>query len=526
MAGVGWSLVNAPSPCLWILPNTDLARSFSKTRWQPFVQDSAALRAELPDRSQKFTNLEQHFLRATINFSGSNSPAQLSSRPVRILVADEIDKFARATEREAAALDLAEQRTKAYSSSKIFRSSSPTIVEGEIWQRYLRGDRRRFFLPCIHCRTFITLDWANVKWDQGAKLSDGTWDMARVRASARYECQHCKTAINDSQKLLMMRRGEWRATNQGALQGERSYQLSSLYSPDRKCFWGSLCVRFLQDKDSLLGLQSWINGYLAEPWENQESRQERVELISPPDAPALPESVPLMTVDVQAVSPYFWIVIRSWSKMGDSRLIAAAHADDWETIRRLQEVHGVLDHHVLIDSGHRTADVYEHCLRWGKPTNRNVGLPTSIGWIPGKGRDRAMQWIDRRTGQHSPFFYGSAAVPPNRRIHLPLLEFASDYFLDILWRLRRRMTGERWELQEFPIGTKTPGAVLVSEDEYRRQMDAKVLKPFSSPRTGRVEHRWVLRSSKWPDHILDCEIMQLPWAMAHRRLAWKRGQTE
>jgi phage terminase large subunit GpA-like protein len=169
------------------------------------------------------------------------------------MVGDEIDKFASATEREADALELAEDRLKALSTSKQFLTSTPTLVEGLIWQRFLAGDQRRFWIPCPHCRQFIQLIWKQVRWDQ-AKTDGRAWDFSKVRASGRYECQLCGGHVSDAQKVAALRHGEWRQENDGALPGVRSYHLSSLYSPDRKCTWGQLATKFLQASESLLSL--------------------------------------------------------------------------------------------------------------------------------------------------------------------------------------------------------------------------------------------------------------------------------
>lgn len=135
--------------------------------------------------------------------------------------------------------------------------------------------------------------------------------------------------VTDAQKLAALRHGEWQPENEAALPGVRSYHLSSLYSPDRKCTWGQLAVRFLKANESFLGLQGFINGMLAEPWENQADRAGRVELISPAGAPPLPESVTFLTADHQALAPYFWVVAREWDCNGNSRLRACYMCDDW-----------------------------------------------------------------------------------------------------------------------------------------------------------------------------------------------------
>jgi len=511
MAGLCWMIDNEPSPVLWLMPTELLARSFSRTRWMPFLTESDAMRRHFPDDRKKITMLEQHFDRCTLTFVGSNSPANLSSRPIRILVADEVDKFAVATSREAAALELAMQRTKSYSSSKHFLTSTPTTVEGEIWQHFLQGDQRRFFIPCPHCGRPIKLLWPQVKWDPKAKKGDA-WDLSRVRATAHYKCQECAGQITDAQKVVALRKGAWRPENPDAIPGVRSYHLSSLYSPAARCTWGNLAIAFIQAKDSLLGLQGFINGDLAEPWENQDSRIERLELIAPPDAPPPAEAVPILTVDCQAVSPYFWFVVRAWGPEGHSRLVAYGHRDTWEEIREAQLAHGVTDNHVGVDSGHAAADVYAHCLRWGRivPSRQPGLLPIHVGWTPMKGRERDASWKDPKTKQPRPYYLGSAALP-HRKFRLPLIEFNGDFLLDILTKLRKGPDGAggfRWELTG------------QADDEYFRHLDAKVKKPEVIGRSGKVQIIWQLRSARWPDHLLDCELEQLAMALFHRRLPW------
>ncbi|HRY52023.1 MAG TPA: phage terminase large subunit family protein [Candidatus Paceibacterota bacterium] len=512
MAGLCWVIDNEPSPVLWLMPTELLARSFSRTRWMPFLEESDVMRRHFPDDRKKITLLEQHFDRCTLTFVGSNSPANLASRPIRILVADEVDKFAAATSREAAALELALQRTKSYSSSKHFLTSTPTTLEGEIWQHFLQGDQRRFFIPCPHCERPIKLLWPQVKWDPQAKDESGAWHLGRVRASAHYQCQECAGHISDAQKVVAVRKGLWRPENPNAIPGVRSYHLSSLYSPDRKCTWGNLAVAFIQARESLLGLQGFINGDLAEPWENQDSRMERLELIAPPDAPPPAEAVPILTVDCQAVSPYFWFVVRAWGPEGHSRLVSYGHRDTWEEIREAQLTHGVTDNHVGIDSGHAAADVYAHCLRWGRivPSRQPGLLPLHVGWTPMKGRERDASWKDPKTKQPRPYWLGSAALP-HRKFRLPLLEFNGDFMLDILTKLRKGPEGAggfQWELTD------------QADEEYFRHLNAKVRKPQVIGRSGKVHVIWRLRSGHWPDHLLDCELEQLAMAMIHRRLPW------
>lgn len=512
MAGLAWLIDNEPSPALWLMPTENLARSFSKSRWLPMLEDCPAVVARFPADKDKMTNLEQNFDRCTLTFVGSNSPANLASRPVRILIADEVDKFAAATEREADALDLAEQRLKSFSSSKAFLTSTPTITEGRIWQRFLRGDQRRFYIPCPHCRERIKLEWRQVKWDETAKDEGGKWDFGRVRASARYECQLCKGSISDAQKVAALRHGVWIPENKGAMPGVRSYHLSSLYSPDRKCTWGFLAVAFLEATESLLGLQGFVNGNLAEPWENQAAPRQREELVVAGAEAVADGAVKFLTVDCQASAPHFWFVVRAWNADGSSRAIDAGSLDTWQDVRDKQMEHGIQDVHVVIDSGYDAPAVYSECLRWGRYVSRTGKLPLFVGWIPAKGMPRK-GWRNPQTGLEEPFFLRGIdpRVGDNQgrqsRLELKLLEFATDTTKDILDRLRRGQAGLRWEVAE-----------KVATPDYWRHLDCEHKVARLSSATGRTTWTWLPRSSRWPNHMADCEVMSVAAAIFHKRL--------
>lgn len=520
MVGLAWLIDNEPSPALWLMPTENLARSFSKSRWMPMLEDSPALVAHFPGDRDKLTNLEQHFDRATLTFVGSNSPANLASRPVRVLVADEVDKFAQATEREADALDLAEQRLKAFSSSKLFLTSTPTTTDGRIWQRFLRGDQRRFYIPCPHCKAPIRLEWRQVKWDEGAKLEDGKWDFSKVRASARYECQLCKGSMTDAQKVAGLRHGQWIPENKGALPGVRSYHLSSLYSPDRKCTWGHLAVQFLEAKESLLGLQGFVNGNLAEPWENQAAPREREELVVTGAEGISEKALPFLTVDCQASSPHFWFVVRVWNEDGSSRAIDAGPLDTWHDVREKQRQHGVQDTHVVIDSGYDAPSVYAECLRWGRFFRRDGRVPLWVGWMPAKGMPRR-GWRNPKSGVDEPFYLRGIdpRVGDNAgrqgNLELKLLEFGTDTTKDILERLRKGKTGTRWEVAE-----------RVATPDYWRHLDCEQKVARLSAATGRTTWTWLPRSSKWPNHMADCEVMQVAAALFFNRLKLTAAATD
>jgi len=527
MVGAAWLLAESPTGLLWVMPNAVLAQSFAETRWIPVLLATAPLARVLEGTDKRYTlkRSQQTVGSSLVNFVGSNSPANLASRPVRIVIMDEVDKFDRGgTSGEADAANLAEQRTKTFAMPKRFKSSTPTVPDGIIWQEFLKGDQRRRFVPCPGCGAEIVLIWskdftvfektgceASVKWDPKAALRDHKWDYDLVGRTAHAECPYCNFEIRDHHKTLMNRNGRWKSTSTAASHFV-SRHLPSLYAVGPQTSFGTLAVKFLQAKRSMLGLQGFVNGDLAEPWEHQDTRGARLELILDVRKAAeeqVGNPMRLMAVDCQGASPYFWYVVRDWAEGGHSRLVAQGHADTWDEIRQTQLDSGVPDAGVIIDSGFQAADVYMRCLQHGQ-LKAAVGLPVWRGWMPSKGRERDRAWKDAKTGATLPYVLGSAPLP-HRRFLLPLLEFNGDMLLSVLAKLRKgpeKCAGIKWEVVEGII-----------DEEYWRHMDAKVYVPKTTA-AGKVEYQWTKRSHYWPDHLLDCEIMQMALATFHWRLPW------
>jgi len=511
MVGLMWAIENSAQPCIWVMPNENFARSFSKTRWFSLIKGSDWFTRNFNGPRENCTFLEQQFDKATMTFVGSNSTISVAGRPAGRLVCDEVDKLGGATEKEADALENAEQRLKNSSGGKAFLTSTPTTEDGRIWTRFLRGDQRRFNIRCPNCKERIKLLWNQVKWDQTAYDKSG-WDLERVRGSARYVCQNCKAPMNDSQKVAACRSGIWIPENPKALKGERSRQLSSLYSPSKKCTFGELAVKFLQDQDSPSGLQGFFNGYLGEPWMNQDAPRARREMIVSGIEFNKEADVKFITVDVQAKAPHFWFVVRKWSPTGESVGIEKGSLETWEEVRAKQQEHSIADIHTFPDSGFNATEVYGECLRHGVPRGRPGKVPLWIGWLPMKGIAKD-GWPEKESKISVPFYL--RGIDPRigdttgrgGGIELKLLEFATESTKDILHRLRGGHTGVKWAVSD-----------EMADEEYWRHMDAEKKESVYSARTGKVMHIWRPRSKKWPNHLFDCEVMQVAAAIFHQRM--------
>ena len=525
MGGAAWSVVNDPCGILWVMPSRDLCASFSRNRWQTFLKASQACAELIPTKGMSrhnFKTLEQQIGAAVLNFAGSNSPGNISSHPCRRVFLDEVDKF-NSTERrdaegntvEADAVNLAEQRTKDQTNPQRWKTSTPTLVQALIWQEALKGDMRRYFIPCKGCGKQIVLAWspeytvlpktgkeAYIRWDKEAKRKND-WDLDRVFRSARAECPHCGFHNLDAYKTWQNRNGVWTAT-QSSDAAFVSRHLPSLYSPSSETTYGQLAIKFLQAKHSLLGLQGFINGDLAEPYQSQDTQSERVELITS-KLEVTAEWRKNLTVDCQQKAPLFWYVIRAWNG-GDSQGIEAGPLDSWQDVELRQKApeNNIKDVCCAMESGFGARsehEVYFECARHGTFVDRPDKRPLHIGWIATKGMPGRKRWRNE-DGLLMPYalrpidpFYGRSG---GGVVEMNLLEFSADFFKDILESLRQGKGGHKWTVLE-----------SCSTEVYWHHLDSEVKKAVFNKMTGKVVHQWCPRSKYWPNHLHYCETMQL-----------------
>ena len=472
---LAYRLAEDPGPTLWVMPTEALARSFSETRLMPLLESCEPVRAKFPLDSSRIKILQFDLIDSTTNLVGSNSPANISSRPVETVFLDEIDKFAEASEKEAAALALATERTKAFPRRKHIMASTPTLESGDCWQQYLAGTREKYLLACPHCKKEIELVWDYVRWDKDARGEDGKWDLGRVSASAHYACQECGGKITDTQKRSMLDKGRWKATNDKPEPRRRTFHLSSLYSPTIS--FGQAAVKFLTERVYFVGLQNFVNGWLAMPWQDQFSDEDK-----PIPAGAFTmrsawdqAAVGLMGVDVQQDS--FYVVVRLFNEKGESRLWLAEKAVSWDQVELIFRSVPAQKKFGCVDSGYRTKEVYRVCSR--------------NNWLAMKGEDGFMGYQHRAGNQTMLRVYAPETLIPEDSCYF--MRFRSQLAQDLLAWLRAGQ-GPEW---------------LVANDagsEYLDHLKSHRKTNTFSRRTGKVTYEWVRMKSR-ADHFYDAETM-------------------
>lgn len=264
---MGYYVDQEPAPQLMLQPTIEAAEAFSKERIDPTFKHSSGLKGKLEESrnegrgsSRKSANTirMKHYAGGYIAMVGSNSATGLSSRPIRILLADETDRYE--SIKEGDPLALAIQRTTNFHNKKICLVSTPTVSgSSKIEDWFNKSDQRYYHVPCQHCGTGQSLKWSQVKWDK-----DDAGNV--VLESSRYECEHCGEVMRGYGRpdQDMLQAGWWVKTKPSSRIA--GFHLSSLYSPWVELY--KLVEEFTnaQAKRDKEGLMEFINLKLGEPW--------------------------------------------------------------------------------------------------------------------------------------------------------------------------------------------------------------------------------------------------------------------
>jgi phage terminase large subunit GpA-like protein len=284
---IGYHVEQDPAPILLLQPTLEMGEAFSKDRLAPMVRDTPALQGKIKDprsRDSGNTLLHKTFLGGHITIAGANSPASLASRPIRIVLADEVDRYPLSAGTEGDPVSLARKRSTTFWNRKTVLTSTPTVkgisrIEAE-WEL---SDKRRFHVACADCGHEQTLVWAQVKWPEGKPRE------------AFYACVSCGSVWDDATRWRALRGGKWIAT--APFNGTAGFHLNEICSPWVKL--GDMAQSFIDAKRSPETLKTWVNTSLGETWEEDAEKVDSHTLAARiEDWSACPDEALVVTVGV------------------------------------------------------------------------------------------------------------------------------------------------------------------------------------------------------------------------------------
>jgi len=365
---VGYHIHQDPAPMLVLQPTVEMAQTWSKDRLAPMLRDSAALRGKVHvsnRRDSQNTLLSKRFAGGHITMTGSNAPAGLASRPIRVVLCDEVDRYPPSAGTEGDPVSLARKRATTFWNRKVILTSTPTLSGvSRIEAEFELSDKRYFMVPCPHCGHSQRLLWGNVKWlkdEEGKGLPD----------TAAYHCGECATVWSEADRLAAIRGGEWVATDPGGQIA--GFHLSELYSP-----WSSIpdiARAFLAAQKNTESLKTWVNTALGEPWEDRGEQVDQTSLYSRREqyTADVPDGALILTAGIDVQRDRIELEVVGWGEGEESwnvdyRVIFGDTARDepWQDLE--YALQNTYQHETntamqitaaVIDSGDQTTRVYD-----------------------------------------------------------------------------------------------------------------------------------------------------------------------
>lgn len=262
---LGYVIDVSPGFIMFLLPTVEMVADHSKDRVAPMIALTPRLKAKVStskSRDSKNTIKSKSFKGGKVYFGGANSAATLSSKPVRNLYLDEVDRYPEDVDGEGDPVGLARKRSSNFSNRKELMTSTPVDkATSRIEPAYLDSDQRKYMVPCPHCSEKQVLIWEQLKFEKDK-------DNFLIPGSVFYECEYCKCKIEEHQKTKMLACGEWFAFNSENIRAV-GFWINALYSPVGWLSWDDIVREFLEFKRTgdPLKLKQWRNTRLAQTWE-------------------------------------------------------------------------------------------------------------------------------------------------------------------------------------------------------------------------------------------------------------------
>jgi phage terminase large subunit GpA-like protein len=360
---VAYHIDRDPSPILLVQPTLEMAEAWSKDRLAPMVRDTPALKDRIKDarsRDSGNTLLHKTFPGGHITIAGANSPSGLASRPIRIVLCDEVDRYPVSAGTEGDPISLARKRSTTFWNRKLLLGSTPTVKgQSRIEAAFESSDQRHYLVPCPHCEIFDRLRWDFVKWPE---------DEPRL---AYYVCPHCGGVIADTDKVRMLAKGRWEATAE--FRGTAGFHINELYSP--WVSFGDTAAAFMEAKKRPETLQTWVNTSLGETWveKGDAPTPEKVAAMRRDYALGdVPDGVRVLTCGVDVQKNRLIYVVRGWGRGMAAWLVdfgtlwgETDQPEVWQTLAGVlgNDYQGHSVRLMLVDSGFRPDRVYEFARR-------------------------------------------------------------------------------------------------------------------------------------------------------------------
>ena len=302
----GYYMQYDPAPVLIMQPTIQMAEAFSKDRLAKMLQDTPALAGLVNDKGRNTGNtiLQKIFPGGHITMVGANSPSSLASRPIQILLADEVDRYPATAGKEGDPLFLASERLTTFWNRKEVYVSTPTIKDASrIEAEYQHSSRGEWNVPCPNCGAMQPLTWSGVIFDPE--------DLGTIQ----YVCPHCGAVAPETAWKKGFVNGKY--VHEDPENPVKGYHLNAMGSTLEQ--WKEIVEKFLllneeKKKGNIEPLKSWTNTKMGQTWEEEGTQADENELLKRREwyRCEVPPEVMYLTAGVDTQDDRFEIEVVGW----------------------------------------------------------------------------------------------------------------------------------------------------------------------------------------------------------------------
>lgn len=407
---------------------------------------------------------------------------------------------------------------------KIYNVSQGGMVGDEHDRKYKGGTMEEWSWLCPGCSLMQPYKWTydnnpeergGMKWETNDDTKpEGQWNFEELAKTVYMECRQCAAKIYDIPKnrQLLSDTGEYVQQNFTAPRSRRSFHWNALACDAIP--WAEIVWEFVEEvipeyrQGNREPLQKFIQKKLADSddegvnwFDTLKIQSSDYQLDENGAFPAWDEEViRFMAVDKQI--DHYWWVVRAFSRVGTSRLVACGKAWTYVELEVLREAHKVESKYTAIDAGAWATDVYMACCVYG--------------WRCLKGEDdKSFTWKDENGEtiykpyseaiKRDPIFGFKGADLNKEEVrefqetrkfrHAVLCRWSNPAIKDLLHNLR---TG-------LGLYYGIPANV---GDDYTNQMNGEQRQVKVNKATGKRTWFWK-KVGRAGDHLRDCECMIL-----------------
>ncbi len=303
---IGYYMDYDPAGILVMQPTIKMGEGFSKDRLTPMLKDTPVLRDKINDKSRNSGNtiLHKEFPGGYIVIVGANAPSDLRSRPVRILLADEIDGYPPTAGKDGDPLLLASKRLTTFWNKKEVLISTPTIKGvSRIEVEFENSTQEIWHVPCPSCGELQALEWGQVKFDKD--------DLNEIS----YVCVKCGVVESEVTWKEQYINGQFipRFPDR-KVRGFHLNSLASLFVD-----WKEIVEKFLvaneeKKKGNIEMLKVWTNTEMGQTWEEEGKEIEYEELYKRREKYncEVPAEVICLTAGIDTQDDRFEIEVVGW----------------------------------------------------------------------------------------------------------------------------------------------------------------------------------------------------------------------